>query len=125
MLGRSVPQRTPTTTLFAQIRTRATALRRVGNARDLGGYYHCGEGSAQVFMVGSLGVLKSDITQIYPIEGGTQTFTRDESSFAWGGRREGVPEPQISLRPQFRLVFSEQTGVMGQATGSVAVGFHW
>ena len=34
-------------------------------------------------------------------------------------------KPQISLRPQFRLVFSEETGVMGQATGSVAVGFHW
>jgi hypothetical protein len=34
-------------------------------------------------------------------------------------------KPQVSLRPQFRLVFSEKTGVMGQATGSVAVGFHW
>ena len=89
--------------------------------------YHCGEGRPHVFMVGSLGVLKSDITQIYPIAGGTQTFTRDESSFAWGGGA-GVKvflKPQISLRPQFRFVFSEKTGVMGQATGSVAVGFHW
>jgi opacity protein-like surface antigen len=89
--------------------------------------YHFGEGRTQVFVVGSLGVLKSDITQTYPIAGGVQTFTRDESSFAWGGGA-GVKlflKPQISLRPQFRLVFSETTGVMGQATGSVAVGFHW
>lgn len=89
--------------------------------------YHSGEGRTQVFVVGSLGVLHSDITQTYPIAAGTQTFTRDESSFAWGGGA-GVKvflKPQISLRPQFRLVFSEETGVMGQATGSVAVGFHW
>lgn len=89
--------------------------------------YHFGEGRMQVFVVGSLGVLNSDITQTYPTAGGTQTFTRDESSFAWGGGA-GVKvflTPSISLRPQFRLVFSEETGVMGQATGSVAVGFHW
>ena len=89
--------------------------------------YHFGEGSAQVFAIGSLGVLNSDVTQSYPIAGATQTFTRDESSLAWGGGA-GVKlflKPQISLRPQFRLVFSDQTGVMGQATGSVAVGFHW
>ena len=89
--------------------------------------YHFGEGRTQVFAVGSLGVLNSDVTQTYPIAGGTQTFTRDKSSFAWGGGA-GVKvflKPQISLRPQFRLIFSEETGVMGQATGSVAVGFHW
>ena len=89
--------------------------------------YHFAEGRTQVFVVGSLGVLKSDITQTYPIAGGTRTFTSDESSFAWGGGA-GVKvflKPQISLRPQFRLVFSEKTGVMGQATGSVAVGFRW
>ena len=89
--------------------------------------HHFGEGRTQVFAVGSLGVLKSDITQTYPTAGGTQTFTRDESSLAWGGGA-GVKvflTPSISLRPQFRLVFSEQTGVMGQATGSVAVGYHW
>jgi len=89
--------------------------------------YHFGEGRTQVFVVGSLGVLKSDITQTYPIAGATQTFTSDESSFAWGGGA-GVKvflKPQISVRPQFRLVLSEETGVMGQATGSVAVGFHW
>ena len=89
--------------------------------------YHFSESRMQVFVVGSLGVLNSDVTQTYPTAGGTQTFTRDESSFAWGGGA-GVkifPKPQISLRPQFRLVFSEETGVMGQATGSVAVGYHW
>ena len=89
--------------------------------------YHFGEGRTQVFVAGSLGVLNSDITQSYPIAGVTQTFTRDESSFAWGGGG-GVKiflKPQLSLRPQFRLIFSEETGVMGQATGSVAVGFHW
>ena len=40
--------------------------------------------SLEVFVVGSLGVLHSDITQTYPIAGGTRTFTRNESSFAWG-----------------------------------------
>ena len=89
--------------------------------------YHFGEGRTQVFVVGSLGVLNSDIRQTFSIAGGTQTFARDESSFAWGGGA-GVKvflKPRISLRPQFRLVLSEETGVMGQATGSVAVGFHW
>lgn len=89
--------------------------------------YHFGDGRTRLFVIGSLGVLNSDITQTYPIAGGTQTFTKDESSFAWGGGA-GVKvflKPQISLRPQFRLVVSDQTGVMGQATGSVAVGYHW
>ena len=89
--------------------------------------YHFSESRTQVFVVGSLGVLNSDITQTYPTAGGTQTFTRDQSSFALGGGA-GVKvflTPQISLRPQFRLVFSEETGVLGQATGSVAVGYHW
>ena len=90
--------------------------------------YHFGEGRTQVFVVGSLGVLNSDITQSYPIAGVTQTFTRDESSFAWGGggRREDIPEATaLTATPKFRLIFSEETGVMGQATGSEAVGFHW
>ena len=92
MLGRSALQRTHATTLFAQIRRRPYG------------------GTIQVFVVGSLGVLHSDITQTYPIAGGTQTFTTDERSFAWGGGA-GVKvflKPQISLRPQFRLVFSEE-----------------
>ena len=89
--------------------------------------YYFGAGGTQVFAVGSFGTLNSDITQTSPIVGGTRTLTRNESSFAWGGGG-GVTvflKPQISLRPQFRLVFSEETGVMGQATGSVAVGYHW
>ena len=89
--------------------------------------YYFGAGGTQVFVVGSFGTLNSDVTQTYPIVGGTRTLTRNESSFAWGGGG-GVTvflKPQISLRPQFRLVFSEETGVMGQATGSVAVGYHW
>jgi hypothetical protein len=89
--------------------------------------YHFGEGRTQVFAVGSLGLLRSDVTQTYPSASGTQSVTRDESSLAWGGGAGAKVflKPQISLRPQFRLVFSEQTGVMGQATGSAAVGFHW
>jgi hypothetical protein len=89
--------------------------------------YHFGEGRTQVFVAGSVGVLHSEITQTYPAAGGTQTFTSDESDLAWGGGA-GVKvflSPQFSLRPQFRLVLSEKTGVLGQATGSVAVGFHW
>jgi hypothetical protein len=31
----------------------------------------------------------------------------------------------VSLRPQFRIVFSETTGVMGLTATSVAVGYHW
>ena len=78
-------------------------------------------------MVGSVDVLHSEITQTYPVGGGTRTFTSDGSDLAWGGGA-GVKiflRPQLSLRPQFRLVLSEKTGVMGQATGSVAVGLHW
>ena len=58
--------------------------------------YHFSEGRTQVFVVGSLGVLRSDITQTYPTAGGTQTFTRDESSVAWGGGA-GV---KVFLKPQ-------------------------
>jgi hypothetical protein len=97
----------------------------IGGFGDL--VYHFGEGQTRVFVVGSVGVLNSDITHTYPVAGDTRTLTSDESSFAWGGGA-GVKvflKPQISVRPQFRLVFSEKTGVMGQATGSVAVGFHW
>jgi Outer membrane protein beta-barrel domain len=89
--------------------------------------YHFGEGRTQVFVAGSVGMLNSDITHTYPAAGGTQTITSDENDFAWGGGG-GVKvflTPHVSLRPQFRIVFSEQTGVMGQATASVAVGFHW
>ena len=89
--------------------------------------YHFGEGRTQVFVVGSVGMLTSDITHTYPAANGTQTVTSVESDLAWGGGG-GVKvflTPHVSLRPQFRIVFSEQTGVMGQATGSVAVGFHW
>jgi hypothetical protein len=89
--------------------------------------YHFGEGRTQIFVVGSVGMLNADITHTYPAVGGTETIMKVESDFAWGGGG-GVKvflTPHVSLRPQFRIVFSEQTGVMGQATGSVAVGFHW
>jgi hypothetical protein len=55
------------------------------------------------------------------------TFRSDENDFAWGGGG-GVKiflTPRFSVRPQFRLVFTETTGVMGLAAGSVAIGYHW
>ncbi len=33
--------------------------------------------------------------------------------------------PRFSLRLQFRLVFSEATGVMGLAAASMGIGYHW
>ena len=56
--------------------------------------YHFGEGRTQIFVVGSVGVLNSEITQTYPVAGGTRTFTSDESDLAWGGggRREGLSD---------------------------------
>jgi hypothetical protein len=55
------------------------------------------------------------------------TFTSDDTQFAWGGGG-GVKffmTPRLSLRPQFRLIVSEITGVMGLAAGSVGIGYHW
>jgi hypothetical protein len=78
--------------------------------------------------MGSAGLLNSKTTHTYSPSGGqAQTFKSEDSNFAWGG---GVGakiflKPQLSLRPQFRIVFSEATGVMGLTATSVAVGYHW
>lgn len=89
--------------------------------------YHFAEGQAQVFVMGSVGFLRSETTHTFPF-GGTMTTLRSEvTDFAWGGGG-GVKvflTPRFSLRPQFRLVFSEATGVMGLAAGSIGVGYHW
>jgi hypothetical protein len=55
------------------------------------------------------------------------TFASEANDFAWGGGA-GVKifvTPRLTVRPQFRMVFSEATGVMGLAASSVAVGYHW
>jgi hypothetical protein len=82
----------------------------------------------QVFAMGSAGVLNSKTTHTYSPSGGPAiTFRSQNNDFAWGGGA-GVKiflKPHLSLRPQFRLVFSEATGVMGLAATSVAMGYHW
>jgi opacity protein-like surface antigen len=90
--------------------------------------YHFGEGQTQVFVMGSAGLLNSRTTHTYPTSGGPAiTFRSDDTNFAWGGGA-GVKvflKPQLSLRPQFRLIFSEATGVMGLAAATVAMGYQW
>lgn len=89
--------------------------------------YHFSEGRTQVFVMGSVGLLRSETVHTYPI-GGTPTTSRsDDNGFGWGGGG-GVKiflTPRFSLRPQVRLVFSEATGVMGLVAGSIGIGYHW
>jgi hypothetical protein len=90
--------------------------------------YHFAEGRTQVFVMGGAGLLSSRTTHTYSPSGGqTITFRSHDSNFAWGGGA-GVKmflTPHLSLRPQFRIVFSEATGVMGLTVTSVAMGYHW
>ncbi|HXV61617.1 MAG TPA: outer membrane beta-barrel protein [Vicinamibacteria bacterium] len=89
--------------------------------------YHFSEGRTQVFVTGSAGLLRSETTHTYPVGGTPTTFRSEENGFAWGGGG-GVKiflTPRFSLRPQFRLVFSEATGVMGLAAASIGTGYHW
>jgi Outer membrane protein beta-barrel domain len=90
--------------------------------------YYFAEGRTQPFVMGSAGLLSSRTTHTYsPSRGQTITFRSEENNVAWGGGA-GVKIfliPQLSLRPQFRIVFSEATGVMGLTAASVAVGYHW
>jgi opacity protein-like surface antigen len=89
--------------------------------------YRFSEGRTQPFVMGSAGLLRSETTHTFPFNGTPTTFRSDEKDFAWGGGG-GVKialTPRVSLRPQFRLVFSEATGVMGLAAGSIGVGYHW
>jgi opacity protein-like surface antigen len=89
--------------------------------------YHFAEGRTQPFVTGSLGLLHSSSTHTFPFAGRMTTFESDDNNVAWGvGAGVKVfPAARLSLRPQFRILFSEATGVMGLATGSVAVGYHW
>ena len=90
--------------------------------------YHLTEGRTQVFVMGSAGLLNSQTTHTYSPSGGpATTFRSEDNNFAWGGGAGAkiFLKPQLSLRPQFRLVFSEATGVMGLAAASVAVSYHW
>jgi hypothetical protein len=90
--------------------------------------YRFAEERTQVFVMGSAGLLSSRTTHTYSPSGGPPiTFRSEGNNFAWGAGA-GVKiflKPQLSLRPQFRMVFSEATGVMGLAAASVAIGYHW
>jgi hypothetical protein len=91
------------------------------------GVYHFSDGRTQVFVMGSVGFLRSETTHTYPFGGTPTTFRSNDTDFAWGGGG-GVDillKPRFSVRPQCRLVFSEATGIMGLAAGSIAIGYHW
>jgi hypothetical protein len=91
------------------------------------GVYHFSEGRRQVFVMGSVGLLRSESVHTYPVGGTPTTFRSDNDDFAWGvgGGMKIFVTPRFSVRPQFRLVFSEGTGVLGLAAGSVGFGYHW
>lgn len=114
---------------------------RAGHERDIAGgplegtatgvfgnvAHHFSEGRMQVFVMGSAGFLRSETTHTFPFGGTPTTFKTEATDFAWGGGG-GVKiflTPRFSLRPQFRLVFSEATGVMGLAAASIGAGYHW
>jgi hypothetical protein len=89
--------------------------------------YHFSEGRKQVFVMASAGLLRSETTHTYPLGGTVTTVRSEDNGFAWGGGG-GVRlflTPRLSLRPQFRLVFSEATGIMGLAAASIGIGYHW
>jgi hypothetical protein len=89
--------------------------------------YRFSEGRTQLFVMGSVGLLRSETTHTYPFNGTPTTFRSDENDFAWGGGG-GVRiflTPRFSLRPQFRQIFSEATGVIGLAAASIGIGYHW
>jgi hypothetical protein len=89
--------------------------------------YHFSTGRTQIFAMGSVGVLTSSTTHSFPSEGTVIEFSSDDSNFAFGGGA-GVNvllTPHLSLRPQFRLVLSEATGVMGLAAVTVSLGYRW
>jgi hypothetical protein len=91
------------------------------------GVYHFSEGRTQIFVMGSVGLLHSETTHTYPFGGTPTTFRSEDNDFAWGagGGAKIFLRPRFSVRPQFRLVFSETTGVMGLAAGSIGIGYHW
>jgi hypothetical protein len=89
--------------------------------------YHFSEGRTQVFVMGSVGFLRSETTHTYPFGGTPTTFRSADDDFAWGGGG-GLKiflRPRLSVRPQFRLVFSEATGVIGLAAGSIGLAYRW
>lgn len=89
--------------------------------------YQFSEGRTQVFVMGSAGLLNTKTVHTYSSGGQVTTFRSQDNSVAWGGGvgAKTFLESQLSLRTQFRLVFSEATGVMGLAAASVALGYHW
>jgi hypothetical protein len=100
-----------------------------GNATGVFGdlVYLFGEGQTQVFAMGSAGVLNSRTTHTFPSGGGVRVLNVDETDFAWGGGA-GVKlfvSRRFSVRPQFRIVVSERTGVLGLASASVSAAYHW
>jgi opacity protein-like surface antigen len=89
--------------------------------------HHFGDRPTRAFIIGSAGVLRSKTTHTYPFRGQLTTFTSDDSNFSYGvgGGVKIRVKPRFSLRPQFRLVLSEATGILGLAATSVAAAYHW
>jgi len=89
--------------------------------------YRFADTRTQPFVMGLVGLLRSRTTHTYPVSGGTiTTFRTDDTRVAWGGGG-GVRmflTPRFSVRPQFHMVFSEATGVLGLAVASVALSYH-
>lgn len=89
--------------------------------------YHFGRGRARLFTMASVGVLDSNTTHTFPSATGVNVISSDATDFAWGGGAgvEAFVDRRFSFRPQFRMIFSETTGVMGLFSATVAVGYHW
>jgi hypothetical protein len=89
--------------------------------------YHFSNGRTRPFVLGSVGLLRSDVTQTFPVNGTPTVFTSRDSNFAWGGGGGAkiLLTSRLSLRPQLRLVFSESTGVMGLVAPSIGAEYRW
>ena len=90
--------------------------------------YHFSEARTQPFVMASAGVLHSSRTSNFPEPGGAASVIRShDNTLTWGGGA-GVKiflNLKLSLRPQFRGLYSEAAGVLGLLAGSVAIGYHW
>jgi hypothetical protein len=91
------------------------------------GLYHWPAGRAELFVRGSVGLLHRTTTHTLPVGGAAITFRSEDNDLAWGGGGgvKIVLTPRLSLQPQFRLIISEATGIMGLAAGSIAFGYRF
>jgi len=84
-------------------------------------------GRTRIFVSAGAGILSSRTTHTFPSGGENVTVKSSDDDFAWGagGGVDIFLKRRLSLRPAFRWVTSEATGVMGLIVATVTAGYHW